>query len=53
MSVIAIDWCANCGDHALAHYDEWDPDTEEWVEGSNCRGWRYSHTTTSDGPRAA
>lgn len=47
--VIEIEWCANCGDHALAHWDEWDPELEEWVEQRpGCPGWELGRTTRSD-----
>lgn len=46
---VEIEWCANCGGHALEHEDERDPDTEEWVQvyPVNCPGWELGRTTRS------
>jgi hypothetical protein len=49
--VVEIEWCADCGGHALEHHDEWDPEAEEWVQVApvRCSGWVLGRTTRSDG----
>lgn len=49
--VIEVEWCANCGDHALAHWEDRENENADWVEQRpGCPGWALGYTTRSDRP---
>ena len=47
---VEIEWCANCGNHALAHWEDRENEDAPWVEQApGCTGWVLGRTTRSDG----
>ena len=50
---LEIEWCANCGNHALAHYEDRENEDAEWVEQApGCPGWELGHVTRIEGKAA-